>query len=443
MLAENTIRAQSDFFTVDLSSFIGHSVQIRINTLTAAKPLFWHSYQDAESVRKSRFLESPGLPLAILLGKSLYSLPKEVQARLDATPSVKQFAVLQAMLLSSEAMELALSSPLLFMLLVDEADKQGVDEAFFQHLVRCKRTAILEYLGLPARASLLKILHRSRLQLRYAEDVQAIREVLQTPEKVRLLQHVRQPSLATFLLLSRHTGPTWPGLLSMLSQNCGIKEVLEISRLVRDAYNLGASVSALQKTATRQALHTLHDRFIRRYNQVSVQDRALLLEAQHGSYPTAPVAGSRTIIPVNDWHALLQEGIDMQHCVGSYSGAVAQREVYVYQVTEPERLTLSLKQTAHGWVVDELKGLANAEPEQASINAVQHWLLSNVDKPVSKPPTAAASLLAMDNTLLNEAEKFVALRGHSSISALQHHFKIGYTSAAHLFQLLNLRAGHS
>jgi|SRR5690554_651965 len=431
-------RHDSDKICVDATQVLGYPINILINRIHTDKPLCWTAHSNAEQVNEGGFLESPGLPLSILLGDELRTLPPPVFDVLQAATPCRQFAVLQAMLSSQQAQELALSAPMLFLLLVEHAVQHGIDEQDFHQLACSKRKQILENLGLVNSASTLKILNRIRLQLRHDEDVRTLTRVLQQPELVKYLRHVPHPSLAAFQLLSRNPQLAWPGLLSMLDDSSTIKDVLLLSRLVRDSHNMGASWQALQQTQTRQDLQNLHDRMVRRFNEAAANDYALYLARQYAEFPSPPFQGSDTIVPLASWEELLQEGNCMQHCVGSYTGMVAAGEVFVYKVTEPERLTLALRRKAHGWVLDELKGFHNAEPGSKALEAVYVWLHSESGKQqqgCSLKPCQAVAPIAKPE-LLEEVAAFVSMRGRCSISEIQRRFRLGYNAAASLVRCL-------
>lgn len=227
--------------SVDMAGYIGCPLLIRLNGLNDARPLFWQSFLDAEHIAAGRFLQSPGLPLFALLGQHLYCLPQQVRALLDATPAYMQFAVLQAMLLSRRSMGLALSRPLLFVLLVHHARNTGMDESLFQQRVCDKQHEIAGRMGLPADRHVMKILERTDIRLRYKEDLQAIMHSLQTRRTARLLRHVHQPSLAIFQLLDRNRTHAW----------------------------LGASQTALHQISSRQQLQALHGRLVKAHAPAS------------------------------------------------------------------------------------------------------------------------------------------------------------------------------
>lgn len=424
-------RHKSDQTCLDLTQAIGYPVHIHINRLSSKKPLYWVAYSDRKQISKGRFLESPGLPLSILLGDALQQLPNPVFDVVHTATPCRQFAVLQAMLSSLHAQELALSSPMLFLLLVEHSIQNGIHEHYFLKLICKKRKRILQHIGLVDSTSTLKILARTHLHLRYDEDVLTMIHVLQQPELVTLLRHVPRPSLAAFQLLSRNSHLAWTGLLRMMDDSSTIKDVLLLSRLIRDTYNMGATRQALHKTQTREELQELHDRMIRRFNDTNSQKHLLMTMLRY-EYPAPPRCGSSSIVPLTSWEELLQEGSCMHHCIGSYAEKIANNEIFIYKVTEPERLTLALKRYSSGWLLDELKGFQNAEPSPESRQAVRDWLQqpeAEIDQQ-TYPMNTHQNVARFDNTDRQEqVSTFIIARGQCSISAIQRRFRMSYSEA--------------
>lgn len=431
-------QSNTDVCCVDLSQALGYPIRVFINRPQSIKPLFWRAYSGTEQVSKSCFLESPGLPLAGLLGDEFQDLPSQwLDAVRIATP-VQQFAVLQAMLSSRQAQELALSAPILFVLLVDHATQNDYSEDVFQQLACSKRKQILQKLGLVASTSTLKILGRMRLQLRNQEDVQAITCVLQHPELVKQLSHVSRPSLPIFQLLQRNPQLVWTDLISMLDETSSTKEVMLLSQTVRNTHMMGASLQVLRHTKNRRQLQKLHDRMVQRSNLAMAKDQALLLVVRYGTFPSPPLSGKAAIEPLASWEELLQEGIHMQHCVGSHAEMIAAGELFIYRVSQPERLTLALRREEQSWVLDEIKGFKNTEPSPNALKVVRTWLDSastlQQSTQASMPRTTVPAVA--DNERLKAVADFIKARGRCSISEIQRHFKIGYHSAVTLTRQL-------
>ncbi|MDS1310383.1 MULTISPECIES: PcfJ domain-containing protein [Marinobacter] len=78
--------------------------------------------------------------------------------------------------------------------------------------------------------------------------------------------------------------------------------------------------------------------------------------------------------PLTSRLELLDEGSTMHHCMGSYDTFIAQGEVFIYRMTAPQRLTISLEQRNNTWVVGEVRGSRNANPSQAAMDIVRRWV---------------------------------------------------------------------
>jgi hypothetical protein len=63
-----------------------------------------------------------------------------------------------------------------------------------------------------------------------------------------------------------------------------------------------------------------------------------------------------------------------EYAVGSYDIPVAQGEVFVYRMRDPERLTISLEHQNDQWVVGEVRGYCNASPSPGALEIVRRWV---------------------------------------------------------------------
>ena len=80
-------------------------------------------------------------------------------------------------------------------------------------------------------------------------------------------------------------------------------------------------------------------------------------------FPRWPAANHEGVEPLTSVHQLIQEGREMEHCVGSlgYITAALRGELAVFRVTWPVRATLAMRPHAGSWVVAEIRGVRNAE----------------------------------------------------------------------------------
>lgn len=370
-------RADKDLATsqcLDLSDTMGYPISIHINDVQHQQPLFWQSWSGNHLLEHSAFLQAPGLPLSALLSpQQLRSIPAEVLAIAMAVP-LKQFQLLQGMLTSSAATELALSNPLLFMLLIEQAQQQGCDERQFRALVLQKRTDILRYLQLPNSASVVRLLARTQLDLKYFADLNAVPEVLRNPEFLNSLRHVQQPCINHFLFLRRYRGLFWQGLLNMIDPQTSVAEMGDLQRLAQDSCALGGTLASLRSTTTQVELRNLHDKLVDRHNRTSIAQRSAQQQLLYGDFPAPPIPGNETIVPLSCWYDLALEGLLMRHCVASYHPRIHAGNIFIYQVHSKQRMTLAVARKGTHWALDELRGYANAPASEQAILLVNQWL---------------------------------------------------------------------
>lgn len=363
-----------DSLCVDLSLEIGYPLSIYVNSPEHDQPLFWQSWSNNDLLADSAFLQAPGLPIAMLLSDAqLNHIPKHALAIAMSVPG-KQYQLLQSMLISPASMQLALSNPLLFMLLVDHAQKYSLNEQAFRTLVLKKRTEILRYLQLPHTSSVVKMLARIDLKLAYFADLKSVSEVLDKPEFLDILRHVKQPCINHFIFLQRYRGLFWSGLLEMITPQKNVADMGQIQRLAQDSCSLGANLNNLRFVLTVQELKNLHDRLIIKHNRMSIELRAKQHQQRYGNFPEPPLAGTDIIVPISSWYELASEGLHMRHCVGSYHQRVYQGRVFIYQVLTDQRITLSLMPQGTDWIIDEARSYANSPPPEETMILVHTWL---------------------------------------------------------------------
>ena len=136
---------------------------------------------------------------------------------------------------------LALSNPLLFVLLVNKAEQDGTDKDVFTALVLEKRDKILDYLGLPASKSVLRLLARTQYSNANSNDLDAVLEVLSRPIQLTRIRHVKQLSLNHILFLQQFQGMFWPGVLEIITPETNSAFAYYVCRMASDCCALGIS----------------------------------------------------------------------------------------------------------------------------------------------------------------------------------------------------------
>lgn len=98
-------------------------------------------------------------------------------------------------------------------------------------------------------------------------------------------------------------------------------------------------------------------------------------------YNTPPIPGTKEITPITSYEGLLQEGRELDHCVGQagYDERVRNGVSYIYAIkTETDRCTLELEiGTGNDFHIRQLRGRTNSNPEKETIVLVENWILEN------------------------------------------------------------------
>lgn len=358
---------------INLEKFVGYPLGLEINTPSHPRPLFWRSLDEGGLTTKSTFLEATGFSLDVIVSeKELARLPSKVLEIVNMLPS-KSYQILQAILISSAAKELALSNPLLFILLIIEAQKQGLSEQAFKALVKEKRTKILSYLNLPARPSVVRILARTKFTFDFATDLDMLPQVLSNSNFLQVIQHVKQPSMQHFLFARRYARTLTTKLLNLITPDTTRQAVNHISVILNDCWRMEMQLNQLNSIASLAELDALHDRLVVRYNLAQTERQEKFQLDNHGDYPKPPLPGNKMIVPLTSWPELMMEGAQMKHCVASYHSLVANGEVFIYQVHASKRLTLAVNLRENKWVLGEIKGVANTNPIKEDLELIHEW----------------------------------------------------------------------
>lgn len=166
--------------------------------------------------------------------------------------------------------------------------------------------------------------------------------------------------------------------------NCTARELipdlikLPNRRLFDDVLRMSIDIDPLMSCRTIGALQRLHDRLVAELNE---KDTKILVRDVFGKlvpFVDPPLEGNDKIFPIADQLELLREGKEMRHCISSYLNSVISGEYFVYQMLEPQRLTIGIVITAWGQCfLREVRGKSNSAPTKEAMDAVQDWFSSN------------------------------------------------------------------
>ncbi|MDO6442231.1 PcfJ domain-containing protein [Marinobacter sp. 2_MG-2023] len=366
----------------DLSAILNYPIQLVVQSWHSAEPLRWFSRNDDGIVAEGRFLKAPGLPLFTLedqMGRRVSDgIPEDILAVTRLMPAM-DFELAQACAASEAARELAESSPLLFILLVNHACSQPLSIDEFEQLLALKRTAILERAGLPGSKSLVRLVNRVELSPLLPWELEDVSRSLAQPEFLAVLRHHPNLHLNHLRFLLRQGQPLWTGMLNLVDRHSSALDITWLCRMIRDTLNMAAgNMQRLTRVSSGQELQEVHDQLVERFNSMGSEAKrkahAAALAQEHGVYPEPPLPAIDGIEPLESWLELLDEGSFMHHCVGSYDRFVALGEVFIYRMMEPERLTISVERRNNTWVIGEVRGIRNANPSPQALNIVQRWV---------------------------------------------------------------------
>lgn len=350
------------------------ALKIHIQSPEHEYPLQWKSWDHGQLVAVSGFLEEPGLMLDELLTCFCSSRVSPAMKAVAAAFPRKQYQLMQAMLSSEAAVELAQSNWLLFALLVDYAESHQIDLLNFERMAKRRRVAILREMGLVDSASAVRLLARTEQGLITNSQLHSVFQVLEDQSLVSMLHHVTKPTPMLYPLLLKCRRWVWPQFLQMADSCITQAESDALLSMVQDSLRIGASLPQLHSTSNKAQLTRLHDRLVERYNGRTFAAEIAKLSRDYGAYPTPPIAGNEMIQPLRSWEDLVNEGREMRHCVASWHYSVMQRSTFIYRVYGTDRLTLAIARQGDGWRISEVKSYCNRPAQICDMEKIQRWL---------------------------------------------------------------------
>ncbi|RUR36647.1 PcfJ domain-containing protein [Vreelandella populi] len=370
----------------DLSSAVGYQLVVRLSPWQSDVPFSWVSEAEGEQLATGTFLEPPGISWEVLMdthGDALtLGMPDALLKVINAAPFLG-IELAQVVGRLDAALDMAVSSPLLLILLVEKGAQERWSADTFAALLRHRQSTLCAAAGLPTTRSSAKLLRRCQLGPMIRRELFPLKRALNNPDNSEFLRH--QPCIHArhLIFLANYEGERWPGLLTLiddaLTQGPHHHASAWLKAMLVDTQRmLAAGPEALYSvcsTATLQALHNrLVDSFNARTTADNAQSSAAKLQQHHGSYPTAPLPNTTLITAITSWQDLLLEGERMQHCVGSYSGAIARGEVAIYHMQQPEAVTIAILPQGQHWELSQARGVHNAIPTSEAQHLIQVWL---------------------------------------------------------------------
>ncbi|HAA45754.1 MAG: hypothetical protein XD36_0962 [Halomonas sp. 54_146] len=375
----------------DMSSAVGYPMVVRLSPWQSATPFAWVSEAEGEPLTSGTFLEPPGIGWHTLMdthGDALtQGMPEALRVAINAVPFLG-VALAQVAGRLSTALELATSSPLLLLLLVDKGLQAQWSEQTFSTVLSEKQATLCGMVGLPSTRASAKLLRRCQLSPMIQREFIVLKRALHDPSTARLLRHHPAPYVQQLIFLANYHGERWPGLLLLIDDALTPGRVGRgsawLKEMLNDTQRLAAEdLEALYRVTTMAGLQALHDRRVARFNtRMGAGDLArdaALLEKRHGPYPSPPLPNRGAITAITSWKGLLLEGKRMHHCVGSYDRPVALGHVAIYRLHLPESVTIAIAPQGKRWVLSQARGARNTTPSLEAQQAIQRWLAEQAD----------------------------------------------------------------
>ena len=343
-------------------------------------------YQDEQWTEESFDL---GLPLLSMSIEE--SSASSFNAFLNKIPisiinSVKPFNYCQVMMLqwvskSQHAEELLEHSPVLFWLIICEANEQSWAEATIADLLKLPRKKIINKLIGTSSVWLVKIIDKVVLNDSTREEYLVLKRGLMNSSQLINFRHEQWIPIQAIYAANK-----FPWLIkSKAFRKCVFihcERLTDVSAMLAkydiywsDALNLARLLRiedaevALNRCLSFEEVKAVHDRWTEKLN------RSRTLLTQGGiQFPEPPFKGTNVILPITTEDDLIAEGRLMHHCVASYVDAIGKGKSYVYRILHPERATLELRLRGDHAYVRQIVIAYNQKPNEKTILAVNTWL---------------------------------------------------------------------
>jgi hypothetical protein len=311
--------------------------------------------------------------------------------------SYLQFDLMQLAASSYYFSELLISNRLLAWLLVHELYVGGrFDKDDLTRLTNTKRKEIASQLfGWGTGQDIVNTLSRVKIVDGSHDELLSILDIFSQPEKVsRILELDTVPihllmAWSRFTVIDRlrlfetFTKPSYPG-----GKDQAVRDGLFYSNLHEEIQGIGYLLddspdvtASLRECGSLKCLRRLHDALIERVNVQRTEIELKQLQKRYENFPNPPLKGTGSIIPISNINMLIEEGLEMQHCVLTYASRIIYRQSYIYRVMEPERATLEFTELDQDIPkLSQLKLAKNREPSQETWHSVVLWLEQSVRK---------------------------------------------------------------
>ena len=140
-------------------------------------------------------------------------------------------------------------------------------------------------------------------------------------------------------------------------RTCGLATFQDVLMLGRDL-GIHDPIAHIVRQPSLAALEQLHDRWTEQRNQRIYGERVKPID--HDVPYSLPLKGSRSIIPIKDYQALVEEGRKQRHCISVYHSRITSERYCAFSMQHPERLTIGIRRLPRGrfpFEIDQISGV--------------------------------------------------------------------------------------
>jgi len=284
---------------------------------------------------------------------------------------VSMFPVLWVLSRSQSAIELFLSAPYLFWVIISSVLNSPMPEPKILSLFSEKRSNILKKLGFISSKSTLKFMSKLTyitMDKRKNETVWHFMEHMD----YKSLNHLPMIHLSLVEFISHY-----PHLITarFIKTIKSLADISSFKRYLRDTYEMASQLNEpnsqqlINQCKSLDEVIRYHDRLSVRINHIDPKDIVFFEKSQ--------LNNDINIHEILSNIDLRDEGIEMAHCIFSYAPRIVQQTYVAFKITAPERATLGIKMDSKGqYLIDQIQGKRNASVNDETREYIHQWLAS-------------------------------------------------------------------
>ena len=327
----------------------------------------------------------------------LEQVPQEISALIKPY-QYRQFTMLQIMAQSPETIDIFKQSSTLFWMVVAEGADRQWSHAKIVEVLHKKRTSIVELLIGKSCKKGVKFIEKAVLYTGDINEFDLLKKCLLNTNLIETFQHETQVLIQALAVGQKRNSFLHGAILkneidpnkSSFSQNFKFsyfdKMVKDIERM---AERLDRTLPAnyFSNYTSENALNRLHDKWITRFNAAFadleeqdaealqlMEERLFSKEEREKPFPVCKLGDADGFIQIKNYEALIEEGSEMNHCVGSYFEQASAGSAYFYKLLSPERATVEIKIQHNKVSVTQFKLARNKKPSRVTYDRLHELL---------------------------------------------------------------------